>query len=123
MSVRLEIVGVDNLRRELGRLPGAIRNVSRKAMQLAVGLIHRHAATIVPVRTGRLKNSLFWDADYERQGNTIVGAVGTNVEYAPYVEFGTRRMSARPYLRPAVENNANAINSIFASEIGNALHG
>ena len=96
---------------------------SRKAMQLAVGLIHRHAATIVPVRTGRLKNSLFWDADYERQGNTIVGAVGTNVEYAPYVEFGTRRMSARPYLRPAVENNANAINSIFASEIGNALHG
>lgn len=123
MSVRIEIVGADNLRRELGRLPGTIRNVSRKAMQLALGLVHRTAAALVPVRTGRLKNSLFWDPEYERQGNTIVGAVGTDVHYAPHVEFGTRFMDARPYLIPAVQNNANAINSIFASEIGNALHG
>ena len=34
-------------------------------------------------------------------GTTYI--VGTNVEYAPYVEFGTRHMSAQPYLRPAVE--------------------
>lgn len=121
--MRIEIVGADGLRRELGRIPGRIRNVSRKAMELALGLIHRSAAAIVPVRTGRLKNSLFWNPEYERQGNTIVGAVGTNVAYAPHVEFGTRRMNERPFLRPAVEQNADAINSIFASEIGNALHG
>lgn len=29
--------------------------------------------------------------------------VGTNVEYAPYLEYGTRRMAARPFLRPAFE--------------------
>lgn len=29
--------------------------------------------------------------------------VGTNVEYAIWVEFGTRRMAARPFLRPALE--------------------
>ncbi len=121
--MRIEIVGADNLRRVLGELPDRVRNVSRKAMQLALGLIHRHAATIVPVRTGRLKNSLFWDPEYERHGNTIVGAVGTNVAYAPHVEFGTRFMDAQPYLIPAVTQNASAINSIFASEIGNALHG
>lgn len=28
--------------------------------------------------------------------------VGTNVEYAPYLEFGTRKMAARPFMRPAV---------------------
>ncbi len=27
--------------------------------------------------------------------------IGTNVEYAPYVELGTSRMAARPFLRPA----------------------
>ena len=31
--------------------------------------------------------------------------IGTNVEYAPYVEFGTRRMDPQPYLFPAVENH------------------
>ena len=29
--------------------------------------------------------------------------VGTNIEYAPYVEFGTRRQEAQPYLGPALE--------------------
>lgn len=28
--------------------------------------------------------------------------VGTSVEYAAYVEFGTSKMKAQPYLRPAV---------------------
>lgn len=28
--------------------------------------------------------------------------VGTNVVYAPYLEFGTRRMAARPFMRVAV---------------------
>jgi hypothetical protein len=29
--------------------------------------------------------------------------VGTNVEYSIYVELGTSKMSAQPYIRPAVE--------------------
>lgn len=31
------------------------------------------------------------------------GAVGSNLEYAPYVEFGTRKKGSRPHLQPAVE--------------------
>lgn len=53
------------------------------------------------VRTGRLRGSLTW-APGEENGEPYVD-VGTNVEYAPYVELGTSRMSARPYLRPALE--------------------
>lgn len=33
--------------------------------------------------------------------------LGTNVEYAPYVEMGTVRTKAQPFLRPAVENHQN----------------
>lgn len=29
--------------------------------------------------------------------------IGSGVEYAAYVEFGTRKMSPRPYMRPAIE--------------------
>ena len=32
----------------------------------------------------------------------LLGIVGTNVAYAPHVEFGTVRQSAQPFLRPAL---------------------
>lgn len=44
--------------------------------------------------------------------------VGTNVEYSVYVELGTSRMQAQPYLRPAVREvmgDADAIADRAAS--------
>lgn len=49
-------------------------------------------------RTGRLKNSITHTHDDE------AAFIGTNVEYAPYVEFGTRSKGPRPFLRNAVTN-------------------
>lgn len=40
--------------------------------------------------------------------------VGTNVQYAPYQELGTIKMDARPFLRPAFENNETEIEQIIA---------
>lgn len=47
-----------------------------------------------------------------RPGPSAEWVVGTNVEYAPYVEFGTSRMGAQPYLRPAVDRARGNIDSI-----------
>ena len=47
------------------------------------------------VITGRLVNSI---------GHIVAGDsayIGTNVEYAPYVELGTSRSKPYPYLKPA----------------------
>lgn len=43
--------------------------------------------------------------------------VGTNVEYAPYIEFGTSRMRPRPYLKPALENHMSEYRHIIANEL------
>ena len=45
------------------------------------------AASVAPVDTGRLKNSITSAVSTEEQAAYI----GTNVEYAPYQEFGTSR--------------------------------
>lgn len=50
------------------------------------------------VRTGRLKNSISHASD----NNSAY--IGTNVEYAPYVELGARGMAPRPFLRNAIAN-------------------
>lgn len=48
------------------------------------------------VDTGRLRGSI----SHAVSGNDVY--IGTNVEYAPYVELGTHKMAARPFLRNAI---------------------
>lgn len=46
--------------------------------------------------------------------------VGTNVEYAVYVEFGTSRMEAQPYLRPATKEVVSRKGDAIAAEAESA---
>jgi HK97 gp10 family phage protein len=57
------------------------------------------AKAIVPVDTGRLRASISGDVTGKQ---LVVGTISANTHYAAYVEFGTSRMGARPYLRPAM---------------------
>lgn len=53
------------------------------------------------VRTGRLRNSITNAHDEDSV------YIGTNVEYAAFVEIGTTKMKARPYLRPAATQHTD----------------
>lgn len=46
--------------------------------------------------------------------------VGTNVQYSVYVEFGTSKMAAQPYLRPAVEDVVNRMGDEIAEDAESA---
>lgn len=67
--------------------------------------IERDAKKRCPVDTGRLRGSITTNII-----STYSGEVGTNVEYAEYVEYGTRYQSAQPYFEPAVEKNEGKFN-------------
>lgn len=56
------------------------------------------AQETVPFRTGALKASLQIFVD----PNTLTAGVGTDIGYGKYVELGTSKMSARPFLIPAL---------------------
>jgi len=62
--------------------------------------VDRRAKRMAPVDTGRLRASITHELGRDEQG--LVGRVGTNVIYAPFQEYGTSRMPAHPYLRPAL---------------------
>jgi len=57
-------------------------------MRRSVLIVQREAKIEAPVDTGRLRASIV--PEVTRRGNTVVGIVGSNVEYAPYMELGTR---------------------------------
>lgn len=80
-----------------------------------IGLIAEgYAKRLCPVDTGRLRNSITHTDDGEAE------YIGTNVEYAPYVELGTSRTRAQPYLKPAVVDHANEYKKIVEAEMQNA---
>ncbi len=56
------------------------------------------AREMAPVDTGNLRASI----RVERDGNNH--AVVTDVSYAPFLEFGTSRAPAQPFLGPAAES-------------------
>jgi len=73
--------------------------VSRYVLRKAI-LVENAAKVLCPVDTGRLRASIGISKHPTAAG--MVVHVGTTVEYGGYVERGTSRMRARPYLAPAL---------------------
>ena len=61
------------------------------------------AKSLCHVDTGRLQSSI----NVQPGGNTAV--ISADTEYAVFVEFGTSKMAAQPYLVPALLSNTQAI--------------
>lgn len=68
-----------------------------------------YAKRACPVDTGNLRNSI----THAVEGSEDAVYIGTNVEYAPYVEMGTRRTAAQPFLRPAATEHVSTYRSIL----------
>ena len=78
------IKGIDTLTQRFNK----IANLElREAMNKATQLVHGQAKALAPADTGILRNSIHMQV--KDTGKSIEGRVYTNVEYAPYVEFGT----------------------------------
>lgn len=68
---------------------------------LRLGLrVQNEARKFCPVDTGRLRSSIQHVPGRDDRGPYV--DVGSNVKYAPFIEFGTFRAMAQPYLRPAL---------------------
>lgn len=100
------------------------------ALDIIGNMAADYAAGLAPVDTGNLRNSITSEVD---MGEKAV-YVGTNVEYAPSVEFGHHQQVGRyvpaigkrlvrefvpskPFLKPAIENHLDEYKHILESEL------
>ncbi len=92
--------------------------VERQLVESAI-MVETDAKVFSPVDTGRLVNSI--THRIVRDDGVLTAEVGTNVEYAPYQEFGTSKMKAQPFLNPALDRNQSRIEADIAAAIKGAL--
>ena len=77
-----------------------------------IGLVAEgYAKATCPVDTGRLRNSV----THLLKGYDCF--IGTNVEYAPYVEEGTSRMKGKHFLRKAATGHGDTYRAILEKHL------
>ena len=76
----------------------------------------RFAKRETPVDTGRLRNSITHALD----AGTDSVYIGTNVEYAPYVELGVRGRKGKKMLTRAAQEHKDFYEGILKKHLGSA---
>lgn len=116
MSIKVDLKGIKRLEKVLKEAPEVLRDELKRAL-LELGLtIEATAKKFCPVDTGLLRSSITPETvgDFEIH-------VGTNVEYAPYVEYGTKRTPAQPYFEPAYLDGKKQAPKVFGKAISRAI--
>ena len=72
-----------------------------------------YAKSNAPVDTGRLRNSITHEVD----GQDVY--IGSNVEYAVFVELSTVKTKAQPFLKPAATEHSGTYKGILKAEYKN----
>ena len=89
-----------------------------RAIQTALEMIGQQAegyvAALTPVDTGRLRGSITHAVE------DTSAIISTNVEYSVYVEMGTKRTKAQPYMKPGVYNHIDEYKRITQDCLENA---
>lgn len=98
MSVSFKVKGVDRLVRQLAIKSKQARIATDRQLELSSKRTERMAKVKASVDTGALKNSIF-----SAKAGNLTYKVTAPQHYAIYVEKGTRKMRAQPYLKPALD--------------------
>lgn len=118
----LQCVGHLEVSSSLTRAGSAVEAIAvPTALDFAALLVERRAKQIVVekdiIDTGNLLGSIFVDPEKGAVSRSIV----SGAEYSVYNEFGTVKMPARPYMRPALDESADEISRIFGGAVTTTL--
>lgn len=133
MEMEYKVEGLESLLKKLNTLGADVDKIVDNALYQGAQKIQGDAKRLIKAKdafdTGRLHGSISVEAIPNGY------AIGTNVEYAPYIEYGTgllgdptvshttRKygMKARPYLRPALNTNKKYVAKLVRSRLLNVL--
>lgn len=131
-GIRFKVTNSSRIERQLRNIPAARQAAVQRAVTIGAERVRGQAALLIQqgpprsgrayqiagkthiasapgeppkTRSGRLAGSIF----VRPEDGGMAASVGTNIEYGRYLEFGTKKMAARPWLFPTFERLKNEI--------------
>jgi HK97 gp10 family phage protein len=96
----IDIGDLRKLSFDLGNAGLKATDLASKAVRKTALDIEADAKALAPVDTGNLKNSIGSDVQ------TLAAEIGPTASYAPFLEAGTSRMAAQPFMGPAFDRRS-----------------
>lgn len=126
----MTVTGLEEVRQTLGELaPRVATNLMRTVVQDIASSIAKEAKAAAPVRSGGLKKAIKAQRRRSSRDNpqSQVKANAKNTDkgvdafYWKFIEFGTRKMQARPFIAPIKQKYAAQMPRILKESFGKKL--
>ena len=149
MSVEFNIEGLDEVQEKLKRLgnPRLMKNAARRSMRKAMAIVRDAARANAkglddPETAEKIWKNIAIAAGKTKDPNVVVMRVGVRggaaqnantdraalsklsggiTTYWRYLEFGSANMPATPFMRPALQNNIQAVTNSFAENFNKEI--
>ena len=108
---------IDEVMAQLRQKADRAVEAAERELQLSALEVEAKAKQNAPVDTGMLRGSI------TSTGSGSEYEIGTNLEYAPFVEFGTRYMAAQPFLLPAFDEVVKNLQANIMKAVMNIMRG
>ncbi|WP_026486811.1 HK97-gp10 family putative phage morphogenesis protein [Caldanaerobius polysaccharolyticus] len=123
MPVDIKFEGMDELLRKVEELGKKGSRIENTALKTAGEYLAEEMKKEAPVRTGELRDSIKASNAKTKQGQKYVevGPDETTNWRAKFIEFGTVKMKANPFMSRAYEKNKDKIQEIIAQKLKEGL--
>lgn len=102
-------------------ISAAVKAALLEGVAAAGAYVEGRAKELCPVDTGTLRRSIHTELQTQAKPGETHAFVGTSLEYAKYVEFGTSRMRAQPFVRPAFDETKGELPGIIREFVTEAI--
>ena len=120
--MKIELDGVESVVRELEELGTAGKRIENAALTKAGETVKTSIQSETPSRTGTLKGSIAVSKVKTKEGTRYVEVGPTKKGwYGKFLEFGTKKMKANPFMTRGYEKSKKSAVDIIKSELKNGL--
>lgn len=118
----VHVQNIDALRRDFSNITAKMqRGVLRDAFRAAARPVVASAKSKVSVKTGALKRGITQRVSVKSgSGEALIG-FNRKQFYGRFIELGTSKMSAKPFLRPALDESQSKIEDAFIAAINRGI--
>ncbi len=117
--IKLKVTGVEELNAALKNLGDDYLAEFKMALYDAGEVVRKDAIERISKKTGAAAMTIKMEVGRMRDGTlyAVITAGGGDQYYVTFLEYGTSKMKARPFMRPALKDNRTEIKRIIRGRI------